>query len=486
MASLRESFRQWLAPIIYLSNNVISLIGVVLATLGGVSWLFLLPVYIGSGTQHPYLGILFYMLVPGLFFGGLLLIPLGIWLTRRSAVRHGRTLNFPPVNWENRAFRKLVYFVAAATALNIIIAGNLVYAGISYMDSTTFCGLQCHSVMIPEYTAYQQSPHFRVACTECHIGEGASWFVKSKLSGVRQVFAVTLGTYSKPIPTPIHNLRPARETCENCHWPQKFAGSRLVVKNHFADDETNTHTETVLMMHIGGAEAGRPKQGRGIHGFHLDPGVVIRYRSDPSRQTIPWVSYTGTDGKTTVYANSDWDPAKAGQYEERVMDCLDCHNRPSHTFHMPEPALDQAMNEGVVDPSIPWIKAAGMEVLKEKFDSQEQASEQIPVRLAAWYQKEHPEVAQQNAAAIQKASAGILAIYKRNVFPSMNITWGSYPNDLGHEEFPGCWRCHDEEHTAQDDSGKTISQDCGACHELLAMEEENPQILTDLGLAQNQ
>jgi len=467
---------RWITPLVYLSNNVISLIGVILTTTGGVAWLFLLPVYLGQGTEHPYMGILFYMVVPGCFFSGLALMPLGIWLRKRREKR-GKLdpADFPPVNWENSAFRRLVYFVVVATVINVIIGGNLTMAGVEYVDSNTFCGLTCHTVMIPEYTAYQDSPHFRVRCTDCHIGAGASWFVKSKLSGVRQVVAVALDTYSRPIPTPIHNLRPARETCEQCHWPQKFTGGRLVVNTHYADDAENTMTKNVLMMHIGGGG-----NDRGIHGFHLDPGVVVQYRSNPARDKIDWVSYTDTKGVTTEYATKDWDPAKADQYELRTMDCIDCHNRPTHAYDMPGSAMDHSLAKGLIDPTLPFVKKTGLEILKVKYPSRAEAEEQIPSRLEAYYEQNYPDIWQQRRGDIQSAAQQLLHIYQRNVFPEMNVTWGSYPNWIGHEDFIGCWRCHDEEHTSKD--GRTITQDCSACHELLAMDESDPEILSELGV----
>ena len=169
-----------------------------------------------------------------------------------------------------------------------------------YMDSVTFCGQTCHTVMQPEYTAYQNSPHSHVECVKCHIGPGASWFVKSKLSGVGQVFAVTFNTYPKPIPTPVHNLRPARETCETCHWPQKYGEDRVQVINKFADDETNTITKTVLLMKIGGGN-----HGIGIHGTHLGAGRRrVSATATPTKRARPSPGWNPTvNGKTTVYAD---------------------------------------------------------------------------------------------------------------------------------------------------------------------------------------
>ena len=301
--------RGWLSPIVYLSNNWISQLGVVVVTSATVFWLVLLPSTLRGQAPNPYMGILMYLALPGVFIGGLVLIPLGILWERRREHKSGQMpANFPPLDFQNRELRRLMTFVGLASFVNVIIASQLSYSAVNYMDSVSFCGQTCHTVMQPEFTAYQNSPHARVECVQCHIGPGAGWFVRSKLSGVRQVFAVTFHTYSRPIPTPVHNLRPARETCEACHWPQQYGGDRLKVISKFADDEHNTATKTVLMMHIGGGN-GR----QGIHGVHMGPGVRIRYAaSDEKRQTIPWVEYQDAAGKATAYVASDAKGAMPG------------------------------------------------------------------------------------------------------------------------------------------------------------------------------
>src|SRR5271157_5276913 len=293
--------RGWLSPLIHLSNNWISLAGVVIVTSATVFWLFLLPVTLRGTTESPYIGILAFLMLPAPFFAGLIMVPLGMWLQRKREGRGGLyPPGFPPLTWDNHDLRRLVYFVGATTVLNIAIASQLSYGAVSYMDTTTFCGLTCHTVMQPEYTAYQNSPHSNVECVKCHIGPGAGWFVKSKLSGVGQVFAVTFDTYPRPIPTPVTNLRPARETCEACHWPQKYGEDRVRVISKFADDEANTETKTVLLLKIGGGN-----DGIGIHGTHVGPGILIRYaHADEGRQNIPWIEYSGPGGKT-VYATPD-------------------------------------------------------------------------------------------------------------------------------------------------------------------------------------
>lgn len=460
-----------LSPLVHLANNPLSFLGVLLTTTGGVAWLFVLPVHVRGGAVHPYLGILFFLALPLLFFTGLALIPIGIVLRRRRERRRGVLPNeVPPLDWQNREVRRLASFIVLATGANIVIGGHFSYAAVGYMDSVSFCGQACHTVMKPQFTAYQDSPHFRVGCVSCHIGEGASWFVRSKLSGVRQVFAVTLNTYPRPIPTPVHDLRPARETCETCHWPQKFGGHRLRIIPKFAEDEANTATKTVLLMRIGGGP-----DTAGIHGVHLGPGVAIEYASDRSRQNIPWVRYTDSSGRATEFAAKDWNRAEMGKLERRVMDCVDCHNRPTHTFELPEPALDKALAARRVSPSLPMIKKEGSRILKTE------TAEKIPVALDQFYAQQYPAVYQSRREEIRRAGQALVEIFNRNVFPEMKVSWGAYPNNIGHTYFPGCFRCHDDQHAGS--AGKTIAQDCNSCHQLLAVEEASPKILSELGVA---
>src|SRR5574340_427368 len=352
--------RGWISPLIHLSNNWLSRIGVVLVNAAVIFWISLLPSDLSSEAAHPYVGILVFLVLPSAFFAGLALIPVGLYLRWQRERRLGvYPSSFPPLDLKHPELRKLLSFVALATIANGVIATQVTYQAVNYMDSVSFCGQTCHTVMQPEFGAYQNSPHARVECVKCHIGPGASWFVRSKLSGVGQVFAVTFNTFDRPIPTPVHNLRPARETCETCHWPQKFGGDRLRMITKFADDEANTATRTVLMMHIGGPGT----REAGIHGIHLGQGVTIQYAAaDASRQTIPWVSYTDSAGRNTVYQAPDAKPEALGRLPRRVMDCMDCHNRPTHTFEMPEGAVDSAMATGDISPALPFARKESVEI----------------------------------------------------------------------------------------------------------------------------
>ena len=469
-----------LRPIVYLSSNPLSLIGVVLATLGGGLWLFLLPVLLRGYTENPYLGILSFMILPGVFLLGLILIPTGI-LFRRASLRHRglAVTDFPPLTFENAELRRLLSFIAATTVANIIIAAQWGYSAVSYMDSDRFCGLACHRVMSPEYTAHQNWPHSNVACADCHVGAGASGFVEAKISGVRRVFALALNDYSRPIPAPVEGMRPARETCEQCHWEGRFSGNVVSVRPTYASDEQNEVSYTVLMLKVGGPG---PRGDATIHGVHLDPNAKIVYTStDHQRQTIPQVVYTAPNGKVTVYNSAD--PKTAAQRsalaETRVMDCLDCHSRPAHTFQLPEKAVDLALSSGRINRALPFIKEQAVEALKRDYADRETAVREIAQALDQFYQSKYPQVHESRAPDVKNAIEAVRAIYLRNVFPEMKITWGTYVNNLGHADSVGCFRCHDGNHLSTD--GRAIPNDCATCHDVLAMEEKNPKVLTELG-----
>jgi hypothetical protein len=473
MRTLGKLFQGWLSSLVYLSRNLISRIGVVVVTSATVLWLFLLPSTFRGEMQHPYIGILAFLLLPGFFFFGLALIPLGIWLHVRRERRAGRQpATYNPLTLRTPELRQLVWFVLLTTLANIVIGSQLTYHAVLYMDSVSFCGLTCHTVMQPEYTAYQNSPHSRVDCVACHIGPGASWFVRSKLSGIGQVFAVIFNTYPRPIPTPVRNLRPARETCEQCHWPQKFEQDRLNIINNYGDDEKNSLTKTVLLMRISGAGA-HP----GIHTAHLAPGVTISYYpSDESRQTIPRVEYRNSvTGRVSVFTASDAKPEALKNLPVREMDCMDCHDRPTHTFQLPGRAVDDAITAGAIPATLPFIKKTAVEVLRKDYKSQAEARQKITEAIEKFYGDANPRRAE-----IARAAKAVVAIYDRNVFPHMRVTWGTYPNNLGHMDFPGCFRCHDGGHVTP--SGEAIPNDCNTCHLTLAMDDPAPKILTELGL----
>jgi hypothetical protein len=451
-----------LSPLIYLSDNGLSLAGVVMVTAAAVLWLFLLPTLIRGSAESPYLGILGFLILPGAFIFGLVLIPVGILL--RRAILHRRGVekeSFPLMTLGSTELRRLFGFIVVTTIANMVIAGQWGYSAVNYMESVSFCGQACHTVMQPEFTAYQTANHSHVECVKCHAGPGATGFARSKLAGVSQLVVLALSSYPKPIPTPVPNLRSASETCEGCHSPERRGEDRLRVIDKYADDEKNTVSHTVLLMRTGA-----------IHRAHFGDGVSIRFASDERRLKIGWIERR-TPGGAVVFTAPGAPAQTPGSLRE--MDCIDCHNRPAHTFELPERAVDRAMAGGSISPMLPFAKKRAVEILKKEYAGREAAATAIPAAFAQNYP-------QGEKADVERAGQTLAAIYGRNVFPQMKVAWGTYPNNLGHMDFDGCFRCHDEQHASP--AGAKVTQDCGACHNLLAMEEATPKILTDLGLKQ--
>jgi nitrate/TMAO reductase-like tetraheme cytochrome c subunit len=465
----------WLGPLVHLTHNAVSFVGIFLVNIAAVFWLFVLPVYIREGASHPYLSLFFIVALPAAFAGGVVLTPLGMYLRYRRETRRGTyPQTFRSLGWENREFRNLSVFAVLVTGVNVLVGGYYSNAAVKYMDSPNFCGGTCHS-MYPEYSAYQNSPHVNIGCVACHIGSGSKAKVQAKLNGIKQMVGTVLDNHSRPIPTPVHNLRPAREICETCHWPKRFAGFKLHVLDKFAEDELNTHTKTVLVVRVGGNDVTD-----GVHGSHAAPGVTIEYASDPSRQNIPWVRYTDSTGQTTEYATADWDVEGSAQLQRREMDCMDCHTRPAHRFQVPGRALDEALAANRVDSTLPWAKRQGLDILRSEYATTEDAEAQIPASLQEFYRAEYPELHQTRRGDIDRSGLELLSIYKRNVFPDMNITWRTYPDNLGHTDFMGCFRCHFGNHKTDD--GTTITTTCTACHQILARDESEPDVLRRFGI----
>lgn len=456
-----------------LSRSWLAILGAVTTTASAVLFIVLFGIDLVSHRPSPYTGIVSFVIVPAIFVFGLLLIPAGVWIQRRKEARltaAGKDLPIAFVlDFNQPRTLRIAGVVAALSIVNVAILAVAAYKSHEVMDSTEFCGTACHSVMAPEYTAYQRSAHSRVGCVECHIGGGASWFVKSKISGSWQLVSVALNLYPRPIPTPVHNLRPARDTCEQCHWPDKFVGDRLKIHNRYADDETTTASKTVLLLKVGGVREGG--KGHGIH-WHVDPRHQVRFQSDASRKKIYDVEVTQAGSETRIYKADEKAP-EGTKLEWRTMDCIDCHNRPTHEYRMPEREIDDALTGGLIDRSLPFIKREGLRIIKQAYASQEAAKTGIREALVSFYREQFPEVAAKEGEKIDKTALALWDLYRVNVWPEMKIEWGSYPSNIGHE--PGCFRCHNNEHKTDDD--KKIGKKCTTCHEVLAEKEEEPEIL---------
>ncbi len=452
-------------------KNWISITGVVLATfnLASIASLTLLNWLFNFGGS--YIGLFIFIILPGFMVVGLLMIPIGMRINRKKvklAEESGEVKSWPILNFNNPPTRNATIIFLVGTIFLLIISSVGSYEAFHYTESVEFCGKLCHKVMEPEYTTYHGSAHERVACVECHVGSGASWYVKSKLSGLYQVYSVLAKKYPTPIPTPIANLRPAQETCEQCHWPEKFYDHKFREKHSFLSDEVNT--ERIIKMQIK-TSSKMTDNGfmPGIH-QHINPDVKIEYKTtSPNRQEIPWVRYTNLKtGESQVFTDADYiiEQAQLDSLETRVMDCLDCHNRPSHNYNAPQNFTDQLMSDGTIPKHLPEIKLIAMMALNQVYPTKDSAFMAIRTQVTEYYESGYPDLLNSKKEEIEQAINGIQEGYAANIFPEMKVTWASYPNNIGHMESDGCYRCHNDRHATE--QGKVISKDCNLCHDILA------------------
>lgn len=470
----------WTAFLRGLTINRLSRTGVVLTTSAVVSFILFEVASMAGMVQNAYLGMLTYLGLPGLFVGGLMLIPFSWWWESRKSGKSIRTLlseNFD----ENLTQRRALGALAVRTMV-LLTVGNVAFISLvgvramHFMDQAKFCGTACHSVMGPEWAVYQGSPHARVQCVHCHIGEGLGALVDAKINGAWQLISVAFNLYERPIPTPVHNLRPARFTCEKCHWPALFHGDRINDIIRYQEDEASTPHYTTLMMKIGSGQAGRAQ---GSH-WHVSRSNEVRYASvGGDGEVMEWVDMKQPDGSYRRYRNQKLKEGAAhGEGSEdhtRTMDCVDCHNRATHVFEEPAKAVDLRMQQGLISRDLPWVKRQALAGLTGKYADEAAAMAGIQASLAGFYQKEYPQVAAGKAELVKQAVEAVQAIYKRNIHHNMNVTWGSYPNHLGHDQKSGgCFRCHNREMV--DEQGHSIPDDCTLCHSILANDEAEPYL----------
>jgi hypothetical protein len=331
------------------------------------------------------------------------------------------------------------------------------------METPEFCGLVCHTVMEPEYVSHAEGPHANVTCVSCHVGSGAGALVQSKIEGSRRLAGIITGNIPRPIPTPVHSMRPARETCGTCHWPEKIHGDRLRVIKDYADDEASTETITTLDLRVGGGSTALGI-GEGIH-WHMHVANRVEFIAlDAARQDIPYVKLTAADGTVREFRKPGVTDEMLAAGTRRAMDCIDCHSRPSHSFApSPERAVDAALALGQVPRSLPFVRREMVKALKTEAGAKDEALAAIEAGLRGFYAGT-AAAGTPAGADVDRAVQVTRMLYASNVFPPMKVTWGTYRNELGHVDSPGCFRCHDEEKATVE--GRTISQDCESCHRM--------------------
>lgn len=463
-------------------NNWITATGLVITVAALVLLLTFTVFQLLSPSSNPYVSIIGILVLPGILAMGLAIVPLGIALRIRHLHRTASTqkisYRLPRIDLNNPRHRRwLVGFVAVTLFVTVPVMSVSSYYGYHYTDSTEFCAKVCHTVMEPQGATYERSPHARVACAECHIGSGASWFVKSKLSGTRQIFKVLGNTFPRPIPPAITELRPARETCEECHWPAKFHGSQLRDNVHYSPDESNTRRDVRVLLKTGGGDEilGRVE---GIH-MHMALSARIEYIAiDEKLQDVPWVRMTAHDGTSKVFRSDGLratDPPPTGIHRE--VDCMDCHNRTAHRFLPPNEMVDHYLFIGRLDLTLPFIKREAVAVLERAYPDSATALTVIARDLGEFYQKNYSQVWLERRAIVENAIAQVQDLYRHNVFPEMRVDWRTYPDNIGHMYSPGCLRCHDGRHVADD--GSRISSECNVCHTFFNPIEEGSTAISE-------
>ena len=462
------------------ANNSITIAGIVLTTLSALLIVTFMIVELSGGFHNnPYIGLFAYVVLPVVFVLGLIEIPIGMWRRRRKLLREGASeaelSSFPKLDFNDRRLRKLGAIVLGLTVANAVILGSTSFLAVEKMESVEFCGETCHTVMQPEHTAYQESPHSRVSCVECHIGPGASWFVRSKIDGLRQVWHTALGSYSRPIHTPLRNLRPARETCERCHWPTKHHGDKLRHFARFKTDEHNSPRYTALLLKTGGGRIETGQHG-GIHWWHIYSDNKIRFvNSDERKEEIMWVELTRPDGEVRSYSRDGQELPVKNDIEKNahIMDCIDCHNRPTHLFQTPPKALDAELESYPQLRSLPYFKKTALAAVTQEYETRAEGMAAVVAAVDSFYQESYQEIWSSQRDLVDFASNTAAQVYGRNNFPEMKTDWRSHPNHIGHDDFDGCMRCHDGEMTASDGQ-YVIPMDCDPCHLFLADESPEP------------
>lgn len=462
--------------------NWTSVIGLTLAIIALFMIGFLLTISVFFNQGGSYLGLFIYMVLPVFLVLGLILIPIGMGIKHRRDKKLGETieLRWPKLDFNDHRNRNALLIFCIGSTIFLLLSAVGSYEAFHITESNKFCGTLCHEAMEPEHVAYQNSAHARVKCVECHVGEGADWYVRSKLSGLRQVYAVITNTIPRHIPTPIENLRPARETCEECHWPEKFYARQNRLEKHYLADEENTEWDISMQMKTGPNYSALGLQ-EGIH-WHINSAVTIEYKTaSRERETIPWVKYTNSEtGEEVIYQDTE-DPLTEEQInsiESRTMDCMDCHNRPSHNYLSPSKFVDNAMTAGKLPKDVPELKLMAMGILHEEYPTKDSAMNAIAKGVADYYESDYAEIYNADTAKFDQIAVILQEEYSKNIFPAMKTSWKVYPNHISHVETNGCFRCHDDKHISQEQ--RIITRDCNLCHVINAQGTPGNMETTDV------
>lgn len=407
------------------------------------------------------------LVLPVFVLVGVVLVIIGIRRERRKdAIEISGERRLPVVDFNNPVHRKSAVIAASGFLFLSLLYAFAGYKTYEFTESETFCGKMCHQVMGPEMRANSYSVHAEIACADCHVGPGAKYFLFYKLKGTRQLFDVLTDRYPRPIPTPIADLRPSQDVCENCHGPKYQFNQRLESRTYFLSDEKNTPWTINLLLRMGnaGVTADRPLM---MHWHYSTTEEIVYAATDRERNVIPWIRVKRLDGKERVYRSTDAEvsDAELAHAEKRRMDFVDCHNRSGHPYRPPDVIVNALLSAKVIDPTLPEVKRTAVNALEGEYGSQDDARAGIAEKVSEFYRKTYPAIASGREAAIADAIKALQGVYERNYDPHMQVVWKNFPDNQGHRFSPGCFRCHDGKHRSED--GAVLSRDCSLCHLLI-------------------
>ena len=456
-----------------ISVNRIGQLGVILTTSSFVTFIFLEILRMAGILTNSYIGLITYLVFPAVFILGLLLIPLA-WIkyqrNRKKSAGELLTERFAEDLAPRPLGSRFVLTIAGLTLINVLFLSAASFRTLEFMDSARFCGTTCHTVMNPEWTTYQVSPHARVKCVECHVGEGVEALINSKLNGARQMILAMFDAYHRPIHTPVKQLRPARETCEKCHWPEKFYGQRLDIITHYLPDEFSTPSYTTLDLKI---DTGKEATKAGIH-WHIGSQNQVRYTSvGDKREEIIWAETRQPDGSFKRYQNSEnFHDSSLGSQDIRIMDCVDCHNRATHIYEEPDAAIDSRIQKGLIPRSLPFIKREVLTAITFNSTTTLEADNKIAQHLIGFYSRKYPDMTPRQLQSLDTTIQVAQDILHRNLHHFMKIDWNTYPSFRNHHRNTGCFRCHNPD--LKDPDGNHPSLNCTLCHSILAFQSSEP------------
>ncbi len=468
--NLREKYLHFLRGV---TANIYGKLGVALTSATFLIFIVLELARILGILTNAYLGLLTYLVVPFLFLLGLVLIPIGWRRQKKLSGFSGAELleaQFEIGQVEGKFFgSNLFQTILILTLINVIFLGFVSTQTLHFMDGPEFCGTACHEVMDPEWQTYQVSSHANVKCVDCHVGEGADALLSSKLNGLWQVISASFDLYERPIPTPVHQLRPARETCEKCHWPAKQYGRKVKTLVRYSDDEIPQPSYTTLAMKI---DTGQDEASPGVH-WHISDDITVRYGSvDANRQEVAWIEVEDGNGDVRRFQNRKLSGSHKPVQEERIMDCVDCHNRATHVYQLPETIVDGILERGELSAGLPFIRREAIAALNTNSHIKSRGIDQVANHLNSFYRDNYPDILTARFTDIDSWIRRLQTEYARYRHPHMGIDWGAYPTQLGHAGDSGCFRCHTEDMVTE--QGEALNYDCTLCHSIFAYDSDTP------------